>query len=126
MIDLRFGNCLNLLRDIPDNVVFVSDPPFNIGYKYNTYKDRMDEDSYYKWLSEIFGGGQDRALLSIIPRAFTDLLRRLIGSRQELFRGYTTRTQDGNTEISHFLELNPICQRLHSLTRTQQTRESKN
>lgn len=69
MIDLRFGNCLNLLRDIPDNVVFVSDPPFNIGYKYNTYKDRMDEDSYYKWLSEIFGGGTRPCVIIHYPES---------------------------------------------------------
>lgn len=57
MIDLRFGNCLDLLETIPDNSIFVSDPPFNIGYKYNTYKDRMKEDEYYTWLSRIFRGG---------------------------------------------------------------------
>lgn len=57
MIDLRFGDCLSLLKDIPKNSVFVSDPPFNIGYKYNTYKDRKNEDEYFKWLCEIFGGG---------------------------------------------------------------------
>lgn len=57
MIDLRFGNCLDLLETIPDNSIFVSDPPFNIGYKYNTYKDRMKEDEYYAWLSRIFRGG---------------------------------------------------------------------
>lgn len=57
MIDLRFGNCLDLLESIPNNSIFVSDPPFNIGYKYNTYKDRMKEDEYYTWLSRIFRGG---------------------------------------------------------------------
>lgn len=37
-----------------DKVIFVSDPPFNIGYHYKTYKDNMDEASYYSWLGEIF------------------------------------------------------------------------
>ena len=35
--------------------IFVSDPPFNIGYHYNEYLDRMSEDMYYTWLSDIFG-----------------------------------------------------------------------
>jgi DNA modification methylase len=34
--------------------VIVTDPPFNIGYKYLDYKDRMKEDDYYKMLSELF------------------------------------------------------------------------
>ena len=42
-----------ILNDIP-NPIIVSDPPFNIGYKYNTYKDRMKEDEYYNFLKEIF------------------------------------------------------------------------
>ena len=35
--------------------VIVSDPPFNIGYKYNTYKDTMNEDNYYEMLELFFG-----------------------------------------------------------------------
>jgi DNA modification methylase len=37
-----------------DKIVIVSDPPFNIGYKYNTYKDRMDDDEYYEMLEMFF------------------------------------------------------------------------
>ena len=33
----------------------MSDPPFNIGYKYKSYKDNKKEDEYYEWLYEIFG-----------------------------------------------------------------------
>ncbi len=33
--------------------VIVTDPPFNIGYKYNSYKDRMIEAEYYRWLKRI-------------------------------------------------------------------------
>lgn len=32
-------NCLDILKDMDfEKVIIVSDPPFNIGYKYNTYK----------------------------------------------------------------------------------------
>lgn len=30
-----------------DNSIIVTDPPFNIGYKYNTYKDKINEETYY-------------------------------------------------------------------------------
>ena len=36
------------------NIVFVTDPPFNINYNYNTYKDNLDEKKYYELLTEIF------------------------------------------------------------------------
>jgi DNA modification methylase len=35
--------------------IFVSDPPFNIGYHYDTYDDDMTEDDYYTFLLEVFG-----------------------------------------------------------------------
>lgn len=36
-------------------VIFVSDPPFNIGYHYNEYKDNLDEEEYFESLANIFG-----------------------------------------------------------------------
>ena len=56
-------NCLNFLgkNDIPQNSIIVTDPPFNIGYHYNEYKDRMEIDSYYEMLS---------GLLDIAPCVF--------------------------------------------------------
>ncbi len=35
-------------------VIVVSDPPFNIGYGYKSYKDRMKEDEYYEMLAYFF------------------------------------------------------------------------
>lgn len=37
------------------NIVVVSDPPFNIGYKYKNYKDNMADDEYYEMLGFFFG-----------------------------------------------------------------------
>ena len=36
-----------------DNVVVVTDPPFNIGYHYKDYHDRMDESEYFGMLKKI-------------------------------------------------------------------------
>lgn len=38
-----------------DNPIIVSDPPFNIGYKYDKYKDKMNDDDYYTFMGEVFG-----------------------------------------------------------------------
>ncbi len=58
MIDLINGNSIEILSKLDvdfEKVIFVSDPPFNIGYHYNTYSDNMDEESYYSFLIDIFG-----------------------------------------------------------------------
>lgn len=56
---LYCGDSEELFYDITSSldkkkIVIVSDPPFNIGYKYNTYKDRMKEDEYYEMLEYYF------------------------------------------------------------------------
>lgn len=38
-----------------EKVIIVSDPPFNIGYKYDSYKDNMAEDEYYDMMDYFFG-----------------------------------------------------------------------
>jgi fructose 1,6-bisphosphatase len=58
MIKLLNGDAIEELSKLNidfNNVIFVSDPPFNIGYHYNTYKDNKKEDEYYEWLHKIFG-----------------------------------------------------------------------
>lgn len=37
------------VKDIP-GVIVVTDPPFNIGYHYGQYKDKMDGEEYYSML----------------------------------------------------------------------------
>lgn len=59
MIDLRCGNCIEIFTDIINEykdkfIVIVTDPPFNINYKYNTYNDNMNDDEYFKMLYNLF------------------------------------------------------------------------
>ena len=37
--------------EFPDNSLMVSDPPYNQGYEYTTYKDKMKREEYIKLLS---------------------------------------------------------------------------
>lgn len=41
--------------NIPDNSIIVTDPPFNIGYKYNSYSDHRKEDDYLSWIHQVVG-----------------------------------------------------------------------
>jgi site-specific DNA-methyltransferase (adenine-specific) len=54
---LILGNALEELAKISvseHKFVIVTDPPFNVGYHYNNYKDNMDEDDYYEMLASVF------------------------------------------------------------------------
>lgn len=55
-IELHYGDYHNFLLDIKgkyQNIVVVTDPPFNIGYHYNEYDDKMDDTEYYKMLASL-------------------------------------------------------------------------
>ena len=61
MIKLFNCNCLDFLKsqdceELLKNrkAVIVTDPPFNIGYHYNSYKDKMKENEYLKFLETVF------------------------------------------------------------------------
>jgi DNA modification methylase len=45
------GDCLSTLARMPAGVVDLAfaDPPFNIGYEYDHYQDRMEKDAYIAW-----------------------------------------------------------------------------
>ena len=56
MIEIYNCDCRDLLRsqDIIDKkICIVTDPPFNVGYKYNTYKDNLPEKDYYEFLEHV-------------------------------------------------------------------------
>lgn len=56
-IQLLNGDCRELISQFRhDNCIVVSDPPFNIGYHYKNYKDKLPEGEYYKMMGNIFGG----------------------------------------------------------------------
>lgn len=50
MVEIYKGDCLNIINKINEDFIIVTDPPFNIGYKYNTYSDKMKEIEYYDML----------------------------------------------------------------------------
>ena len=57
-LTLVLGDCREMLSKLDidyEKTIFVSDPPFNIGYHYDTYEDDMTEDDYYTFLLDVFG-----------------------------------------------------------------------
>ena len=61
MIQLINNDCLKVMNDIceiydSNKIIIVTDPPFNIGYKYNSYKDKLKEKEYFEMLKNILYG----------------------------------------------------------------------
>src|SRR5574344_256436 len=59
MIKIYNQNSLDIFYKIINEnhnkkIIIVSDPPFNINYKYNTYLDNMNEEEYYEMLDFYF------------------------------------------------------------------------
>lgn len=55
MIELYNDDSLNIFYKLVNkyhdrNIIIVTDPPFNIGYHYEGYSDKLDEDEYYEML----------------------------------------------------------------------------
>lgn len=55
------ANCLDYMKSQAfqnivktKKVVIITDPPFNIGYHYNSYKDKMKESEYFGMLKQVF------------------------------------------------------------------------
>lgn len=60
MIKIFNNDCLELMQSqtfldlIKDRkVCIVTDPPFNVGYHYNEYKDNLSEEEYYTFLDDL-------------------------------------------------------------------------
>jgi len=48
------GDCLEVMKNIPDNSVDITfaDPPFNLGKKYNGYRDNKEFHTYLDWCKQ--------------------------------------------------------------------------
>lgn len=48
---VHHGDCIEQMRALPDGCVQLAfaDPPFNIGYEYDVYNDRLERDHYLDW-----------------------------------------------------------------------------
>lgn len=58
-IKLYNVDCLDFIKTeeyqaVKSNIIIVTDPPFNVGYHYNEYKDSVPEEEYYTMLANIF------------------------------------------------------------------------
>lgn len=56
MIDLRHGDCLEVMKELEDGSVdcVVTSPPYNFNMNYGRYKDNLSYDSYLEIMNDVF------------------------------------------------------------------------
>ena len=104
MIELYNGDCVNVLKTIDTkNAIIVTDPPFNIGYKYATYKDNMKTDEYYNWLVSVLTGTENRFVCIHYPESLYELAIRIGKSPQKVVSWvYNSNTAKQHRDIAFF------------------------
>lgn len=50
------GDARQLIKTVPEDAFVISDPPYNIGYHYASYADRMAWEEYKEMMLTVFGG----------------------------------------------------------------------
>jgi DNA modification methylase len=93
------GDCLEATSalSIAGDVIVVTDPPFNIGYKYSTYKDKMPEREYYSWLYSVLSKWGSQYVCVHYPEA----LYRLTAYTGEVPERVVSWVYNSNTAKQH-------------------------
>ena len=98
MIELYNGDCVDVLHKIDkENAVIVTDPPFNIGYKYASYKDKMETNEYYDWLLSVLTAAGNQFVCIHYPESLYELAIRTGKAPQKV----VTWVYNSNTAKQH-------------------------
>lgn len=95
-------SCSDYLSFIGDRpVVIVTDPPFNIGYHYRTYKDRMDDQDYISFLCNVLG--EDDFVLIHYPEKICEIAMHMNRSPERVVSWiYNSNTARQHRDIAFF------------------------
>jgi len=66
-IQIFHGDCREVIPQLPGPVhAVLTDPPYNVGFKYASYVDSLPEDEYLLWLAEIWRDCEKAGALDIM------------------------------------------------------------
>lgn len=96
------GNCVDMLPQAINEAVYegllpvvVTDPPFNVGYHYGTYRDRMEEGEFYALLAEI------TAQTCAVVIGYPEMLHKLSAEKGEAPERVVSWVYNSNTPRQH-------------------------
>ncbi len=52
-VTLYHGDCRDIVPELPKGAITISDPPYNVGYHYGSYADRMEPKAYQQMLASV-------------------------------------------------------------------------
>lgn len=100
--ELLNGDCTDLLSQCIERIeykglvpVVVTDPPFNVGYHYRSYSDKMNESEYYAWLCEL------TSLTASVVVHYPEALHRLSIEKHETPERVVSWVYPSNTKRQH-------------------------
>ena len=104
MIDLRCGDCLEILPTINmEKAVIVTDPPFNVGYHYATYKDKMEDAKYFELLKTVFSYSNNKFVCIHYPETLYRLAVEIGVAPQKVVSWvYNSNTAKQHRDIAFF------------------------
>lgn len=101
-MQLYNGDCLEILQSqsfadyiASRNAIIVTDPPFNVGYHYNEYKDNLPDDEYLTFLKKVLTANNTPFVVIHYPEALYKIAFK-IGKLPErvatwVYNGHTPR-----------------------------------
>lgn len=103
MWEIINGDATEVMKTIETTgCVIVTDPPFNIGYHYATYKDNLPEHEYLDMLSKIFGGGVPLVLVQY-PEMLYKIAQRINRTPDRVVSWvYNSNTRRQHRDIAFF------------------------
>lgn len=111
MIKLFNDDCLKVLKseefkELIKNkrCIIVTDPPFNIGLKYKSYKDKLKYNEYYNMLYDVFTSNQYEGLVIIhYPEQMFEIAKRLDRIPTKVVSWvYNSNTAKQHRDIAYF------------------------
>ena len=99
---IYLGDCLEVMKDVPEDAFFISDPPYNQKYHYSTYGDNLPTSEYCELLWGAFKG--KRAVIILYPEETVNLLGGGVmgGVQQVVSWVYNSNTAKQHRLISWF------------------------
>ena len=99
------GEAIELLRDLPEGLtpILVTDPPFNIGYHYSGYSDRMRDEEYYSMLENAIAAVGGMAVIVHYPEALHKLSMRIGQAPEKVLSWvYNSNTRRQHRDIAFY------------------------
>lgn len=105
-LDLFNYDCRDILASqnvVGKKICIVTDPPFNVNYKYNSYSDNLPEETYYSFLKDVLTSNGFPFVVIHYPEQLYKLARKVDDiPRKVISWVYNANTKKQHRDIAFF------------------------